>query len=37
MIAAKIMNTYKNKSKNTKNDKHVDMFGYDCSENYEQI
>ena len=35
MIAAKIMKTYK-KQTNTKKYKNIDMFGYDCSENYEK-
>ena len=37
MIAAKNMKTYKTNQTNTKNDKNIDIFGYDCSENYEQI
>ena len=32
MIAAKIMNNY---GKKNKNDKHIDIFDYDCSENHE--
>ena len=37
MIAAKIMKKYKKIQKNTKNDKNIDIFEYDCSENNENI
>ena len=37
MIAAKIMKNYKKKQNMTKNDKTIDMFEYDCSENNEKI
>ena len=36
MIAAKIMKKYKNIQKMTKNDRHIDMFEYDSSENNEK-
>ena len=35
MIAAKIMKTYKKNTKMSTNDKHIDIFEYDCSENHE--
>ena len=35
MIATKIMKNDKNIQKITKNDKHIDIFEYDCSENHE--
>ena len=34
MIAAKIMKNYKTLQKMTKNDKNIDIFEYDCSENH---
>ena len=37
MIAAKIMNNYKKLPNMTKNDKTIDMFEYDCSENNAKI
>ena len=37
MIAAKIMNTYEKITKMTKNDKNIDIFEYDRSENYEKL
>ena len=37
MIAAKIMTNYKKIQKMTKNDKNIDIFEYDCNENYENI
>ena len=37
MIAAKIMNNYKTLPKMTNNDKNIDMFDNDCSENHEKI
>ena len=37
MIAAKIMKKYKQLPNMTNNDKTIDMFEYDCSENNEQI
>ena len=37
MIAAKIMKKYKQILNMTKNDKTIDMFEYDCSENNEQL
>ena len=37
MIAAKIMKNNKQIQKMTKNHKNIDIFEYDCSENYEKI
>ena len=37
MIAAKIMKNYKKIQKITKNDKIIDIFEYDCSENNEKL
>ena len=37
MIAAKKMKNYKNIPKMTRNDKNIDIFEYDCSENNEQL
>ena len=40
MIAAKIMNVYEQLTKMSENDKHIDIFEYDCSEkmkNYKNI
>ena len=37
MIAAKIMKTCKQIQHMSKNDKSIDIFEYDCSENYEKI
>ena len=36
MIAAKITKHNKNIQKMTKHDKSIDIFEYDCSENYEK-
>ena len=36
MIAAKIMNKYKQIQKMSKNDKNIDIFEYDSSENNEK-
>ena len=35
MIAAKIMTNYEQLPKMTKNDKNIDIFEHDCSENHE--
>ena len=35
MIAAKMMKTYEQITKMSKNDKNIDIFEYDCSENHE--
>ena len=37
MIAAKIQKNYKQSTKITKNDKNIDIFEYDCSENNEKL
>ena len=37
MVAAKIMKNYEQLTKMTRNDKNIDMFEYDCSENNEQF
>ena len=37
MIAAKIMKNYKKNQKDTKNDKNIDIFEYDCSENNDKL
>ena len=37
MIAAIIMKNYEKLQKMTKNDKNIDIFEYDCSENNEQL
>ena len=37
MIAAKIMNNYEKIPNMTKNDKNIDIFDNDCSENHEKI
>ena len=37
MTAAKKKKNNKKIQKNTRNDKHIDIFEYDCSENNEQL
>ena len=37
MIATKIMKNYKRIQKITKNNKNIDIFEYDCSENNEKL